>query len=116
MRDLNARGIKKVVVAPLGFISDHMEVLYDLDTEASELAQELGMTMVRAGTVGTHPAFITMIRELVEERQKAGTSRLAIGEFGPNHDVCPVNCCPPPPPRTIGRPPASEVLTASRQT
>ena len=58
--------MKNVIVAPLGFISDHMEVLYDLDTEAQDLCKELGMKMVRAATVGTHPAFIGMVRQLIE--------------------------------------------------
>ena len=53
-----------MVIAPVGFISDHMEVLYDLDTEARALSEEIGLNMVRARTVGTHPAFISMIREL----------------------------------------------------
>jgi ferrochelatase len=55
-----------VVVAPIGFLSDHMEVIYDLDTEAKTLADELGIRMVRAGTVGTHPLMIEMIAEMVE--------------------------------------------------
>ena len=54
------------VIAPIGFLSDHMEVLYDLDTEARAVCQELGVKMVRAGTVGTHPAMIRMIAELIE--------------------------------------------------
>ena len=56
-----------VVVVPIGFLSDHMEVIYDLDTEARALCQELGVRMVRAGTVGTHPAIIEMIAEMVEQ-------------------------------------------------
>jgi protoporphyrin/coproporphyrin ferrochelatase len=82
-----------VVVVPIGFISDHMEVLYDLDTETKQLCDTLGINMVRAGTVGTHPRFIQMIRELVEERLTDTPNRLALGKFGPNHDVCPDDCC-----------------------
>jgi protoporphyrin/coproporphyrin ferrochelatase len=85
-----------VVVAPIGFTSDHMEVLYDLDFEAKRLCDEIGLPMVRAKTVGTHPRFVTMIRELIEERFAERPMRLAIGDFGPNHDVCPVDCCLPP--------------------
>jgi ferrochelatase len=78
-----------------------MEVLFDLDTEAKDLAAELGLNLVRAGTVGSHPKFVTMIRELVEERI-AGKSRKVIGEFGPSHDVCPVDCCLYTPTRPTG--------------
>ena len=85
-------GIQDIVVSPIGFISDHMEVLFDLDTEAQELCDELGIQMLRAGTAGTHPQFITMIRQLIEERI-ANTEKLALGELGPCHDVCPVDCC-----------------------
>ncbi len=96
LRGLPGRGVTDVVIAPIGFISDHMEVLYDLDTEAKETAAELKLNLVRAATVGTHPTFIRMIRELVEERMNPKLPRLSIGQFGPSHDVCPVNCCPPP--------------------
>jgi len=83
----------EIVIAPIGFLSDHMEVIYDLDTEARELCDKLGIKMVRAATVGTHPKFVSMIRDLVRERTE-GTPRLALGELGPSHDVCPVDCCP----------------------
>ncbi len=68
LRTLHGEGVRNVVVAPIGFVSDHMEVVYDLDVEARKVADELGMKMVRAGTAGTHPAFVRMIRELVIER------------------------------------------------
>jgi ferrochelatase len=97
LRTLPGRGVTDVVIAPIGFISDHMEVLYDLDTEARELAAELKLNLVRAATVGTHPVFVRMIRELVEERMNPGLPKSSIGQFGPSHDVCPVNCCAPPP-------------------
>jgi len=96
LRTLPERGVTDVVIAPIGFISDHMEVLYDLDTEAKNLAAELKLNLVRAATVGTHPLFIRMIRELVEERMNPALPKLSIGQFGPNHDVCPVDCCAPP--------------------
>jgi ferrochelatase len=82
-----------VVVVPIGFISDHMEVMYDLDEEARHKAAELGLNFVRAGTVGTHPRFVRMIRELVEERLSDSPQRLALGNFGPSHDECPADCC-----------------------
>jgi protoporphyrin/coproporphyrin ferrochelatase len=89
-------GVRNVVVSPVGFISDHMEVLYDLDIEAKDLAVELGMTLVRASTVGTHPAFIRMIRELISERVVPGVPKLAIGRYGPRPGVCLADCCPAP--------------------
>jgi len=86
---------KDVVIVPLGFISDHMEVLYDLDTEAAQLCAELGIHMVRAGTAGTHPKFIEMIDELIRERTHAGTLRRAEGPFAALPDDCPATCCLP---------------------
>jgi ferrochelatase len=84
---------KDVVVVPIGFISDHMEVLYDLDDEARGKAEKLGLNFVRAGTVGTHPRFVQMVRELVVERISDNPQRLALGDLGPSHDVCPTDCC-----------------------
>jgi ferrochelatase len=68
LRALRDEGVTNVVVAPIGFVSDHMEVVYDLDVEARRVADEIGLKMVRAATAGTHPAFVRMIRELVMER------------------------------------------------
>jgi ferrochelatase len=82
-----------IVILPIGFISDHLEVLFDIDTEVQELCEELGFRMHRAATVGTHPKFIEMIRLLIEERLDPGKPRLALGSSGPNHDVCPLDCC-----------------------
>ena len=100
LRALKDQSVSQVVVAPIGFLSDHIEVLYDLDDEAFTLSKELGLTMVRAGTVGTHPKFVAMIVDLIAERlanESATTcERQAIGEFGPHHDVCPADCCPYP--------------------
>lgn len=90
-RDDGARG---VILAPIGFISDHMEVLYDLDREAKALAAELGVSLARAATPGAHPLFIEMLGELVQERVDPATPRRAIGARPPNHDVCPETCCP----------------------
>jgi ferrochelatase len=68
LKTLRSEGVTDVVIAPIGFVSDHMEVVYDLDVEARRVAEELGMKMVRAATAGTHPSFVRMIRELVLER------------------------------------------------
>lgn len=88
-----AEETKDVVVIPIGFISDHMEVLFDLDEEAKQRAEKLGLHLIRAGTVGTHPRFVRMIRELVQERLSESPVRLALGNLGPSHDVCPIDCC-----------------------
>ncbi len=95
MEAINDNRITDIVIMPVGFISDHMEVMYDLDTEAEQLAQERGMTMVRAATVGVHPKFVGMLRELIVERMTENPERRAIGERPANHDVCPTYCCLP---------------------
>ena len=89
---LRAEGVADVVVAPVGFVSDHMEVVHDLDSEARERAAALGLGFARAGTAGTHPAFVRMIRELVEERVSGGERR-ALGARGPRADTCAADCC-----------------------
>ncbi|RPI82176.1 MAG: ferrochelatase [Planctomycetaceae bacterium] len=96
IRDLAKSAALGLVIMPVGFLSDHMEVMYDLDYEALHLCQELGLKYYRAETVGTHPEFVTMIRELIEERVSGTPERLAIGCFPANHDVCPEDCCLPP--------------------
>jgi len=97
LRDLReGESASGVVIAPIGFISDHMEVLYDLDTEARQLCAELELPMVRAATVGAHPQFVSMIRQLIVERMSETPVRIALGGFGPAHDVCPADCCPAP--------------------
>jgi ferrochelatase len=83
LRTLRGEGVTNVVVAPIGFVSDHMEVVYDLDVEARRVADEIGMKMVRAQTAGTHPAFVRMIRGLILERVN--------GEAPPN--ICAPDCC-----------------------
>jgi ferrochelatase len=95
LRELKEAGASDVVVAPVGFISDHMEVIYDLDTEARELSEELGLNMIRAATVGAHPDFIKMIRELILERLDDSTPRRALGTFPPRQDTCAADCCLP---------------------
>lgn len=93
-----------VVVIPIGFISDHMEVMFDLDHEAKEACEEHGLGFVRAATAGVHPKFVQMIVELLRERIEAREERPAIGELGPSHDVCPVDCCLYPRPQRPARP------------
>src|SRR4051794_22849562 len=95
LRELWARGMTDVVISPVGFVSDHLEVLFDLDVEAVGVGREIGLNVVRAGTAGTHPAFVSMIRELVEERLDGTAERRVAGRFAPNPDVCPTNCCLP---------------------
>ena len=90
------RAASAVVLAPISFISDHMEVLYDLDIEARHLCETLTLPMVRAKTVGVHPAFIAMIHDLILERMNPGTERRALGSMGPRQDVCAEDCCPAP--------------------
>ena len=82
-----------VVIVPIGFLADNMEIVYDLDIEIAGLCDELGIGMVRAGTIGTHPRFVSMIRELILERMEEFPNRLALGTHGPSHDICPADCC-----------------------
>jgi len=89
------RGDDVVVVVPIGFTSDHMEVVYDLDTQAAAAADELGLTMVRAGTVGTHPAFVEGLVDVLDELL-VGATPVAIGGFGPRVTPCRPGCCPAP--------------------
>ncbi|MFD8708257.1 ferrochelatase [Kitasatospora sp. NPDC059648] len=96
----HADGAPAVVMVPIGFVSDHMEVKYDLDTEAVAKAAELGLPVARAATVGADPRFTAAVRELVLERAATergeGVTRCALGALGPSHDVCAVACCPNP--------------------
>ncbi|HBB88713.1 MAG TPA: ferrochelatase [Blastocatellia bacterium] len=93
LRELHAAGVTDVVVAPIGFVSDHMEIIYDLDTEARALCDELGLNMVRAATAGTHPLFIEMIRELIMERIDPERPRRFLGSIGARNDICDPDCC-----------------------
>jgi ferrochelatase len=90
--ELSGAGARAVVVVPIGFVSDHMEVAYDLDTEAAAVAAELGLRFVRSRTVGTEPRFVAMVRELVLERM-GGVAPRSLGSLGPAHDVCAADCC-----------------------
>jgi ferrochelatase len=86
IRQLHAGGVTDIVLAPIGFLSDHMEVVYDLDTEAAELCRELGVNLARASTVGVHPAFVSMLREMIAERADGSAPS----------DDCRPDCCAPP--------------------
>ncbi len=92
IEELGQEGTKNIVIMPVGFLSDHMEVLFDLDTEAQEASEEAGIKMARAKTVGTHPDFISMIRMLIQERTE-GAEKQHVGELPCPYDVCPENCC-----------------------
>lgn len=105
LREVKSQNLASaVVLAPISFISDHMEVLYDLDIEARDLCDSLALPMARAKTVGVDAKFIAMIRELLLERISPGLERRALGSLGPRPDTCAENCCPAPSP---GRPRAS---------
>ena len=95
LETLAASGTEHVVIVPIGFISDHMEVIFDLDTEAVATAARLGISMTRAATVGTDARFVSMIVELIEERRSGAPAR-ALGGLAIRPDVCAVDCCPPP--------------------
>ncbi|WP_406270054.1 ferrochelatase [Actinacidiphila glaucinigra] len=103
LEELHDSGVPAAVMVPIGFVSDHMEVKYDLDTEATAKAAELGLPVARAATVGADPRFAAAVRELVLERAATerglAPERCALGALGPSHDVCPVGCCPAHSPR-----------------
>jgi ferrochelatase len=91
-------GVTSVVVSPIGFVSDHLEVVWDLDTEAAGTAKRLGLDYARAATPGTDPRFVAMVRELVLERLDPASPRRRLGILA-RWDTCPAGCCPPPPRR-----------------
>ena len=90
---LAAAGVTNVVASPIGFVSDHLEVRWDLDIEAAATARKLGLNFARAATPGTDPRFVEMITELVTERLRPDTPRRALGTV-PTWDFCPPDCCP----------------------
>jgi ferrochelatase len=98
IEELAEHGVPGVVVVPIGFVSDHMEVIYDLDTEASATAEKAGVEFARASTAGLDPRFVAMVRDLLLERAAAERGmeprRLSVGSLGPSWDLCPVGCCP----------------------
>jgi ferrochelatase len=98
LRTLAGQGVGGVVVVPIGFVSDHLEVAYDLDTEAVATAAELGLAVVRAATAGTHPAFVAALVDLLAERaavaraeavEPAVVADAVVGRYD-----CPRDCCP----------------------
>jgi len=95
LRDAHAAGVLAAVIVPIGFVSDHVEVVWDLDHEARETCDELGLRMIRVATPGTHPAFVAAIADLVEERV-AGAPAMALSPLGPWPGVCAVGCCANP--------------------
>lgn len=98
LRALSADGVTSVIVVPIGFVSDHMEVVFDLDTEAAQTAADLGIAFARVPTPGVHPAFVAMIGDLVRERAAVdrgeSVTRSVVGTCAPNPDACPADCCP----------------------
>lgn len=89
----DAHKLRSLILVPIGFVSDHMEVMFDLDEEARQVCEQRGIAMARAASVGTHPRFVAMIRQLVEERLGRREQRQALGDLRPSHDVCPEDCC-----------------------
>lgn len=98
LKALRESGAEAVLLHPIGFLSDHMEVLYDLDEEARLVCERIGLAMTRSRTAGTHPAFVRMLGDLIVERLRGatGAERRAIGRFGPARDACAADCCPAP--------------------
>jgi ferrochelatase len=95
LQDLPARGRRAVLIVPLGFVSDHMEVLWDLDTEALETADGLGLVALRTATPGIHPAYVAGLVDLIEERLHGtpAAERPHVTDLGPWYDVCRPGCC-----------------------
>jgi protoporphyrin/coproporphyrin ferrochelatase len=98
LRGLRAKGVSAVVLVPIGFISDHMEVIYDLDTEAAATAAELGLPCERAATAGVHPAFVAGLVDLMLERATAARGgnpdRPVVGDGPVGWYACSPGCCP----------------------
>jgi len=95
---LAAQGVPAAVLVPIGFVSDHMEVVYDLDVLARETADRIALPMARAATPGTDPRFVSMVADLVRERleDRAAGERAALSPLGPWRDACLAGCCPNP--------------------
>jgi ferrochelatase len=93
LRSLAASGAPAAVLVPVGFVSDHVEVVYDLDVEAAGLAGSIGLPVARAATVGTAPEFVAMVADLVAERRRPTPTRTVVGPLAPAHDTCPAGCC-----------------------
>lgn len=93
---LHSAGVEDLVVVPVGFVADHLEVRFDLDVQAAQTAARLGINLVRAEAVGAHPRYIRMIRDQIVERMTARPERIALGDCGASHDICGATCCPAP--------------------
>jgi ferrochelatase len=97
---LAAAGAPGAVMVPIGFVSDHMEVIWDLDTVAAETAREVGLPVARAATPGTDPRFVAMVADLLAEQRAAvdgaPIEAPALGDLGPRVVPCAVGCCPNP--------------------
>ncbi|OUU80121.1 MAG: ferrochelatase [Gammaproteobacteria bacterium TMED78] len=93
IKGLPSRGYKNLVIVPIGFVCDHMEVILDLDVEAKAIAKEKNINMVRANTVGDHPTYISMVTSLIQERLRGDSNRPSLGVLGPSHNYCPPDCC-----------------------
>ena len=105
LEELAGTGAQGAVIVPVGFISDHLEVVHDLDVEAAQVAQRLGLPLARAATPGTDPRFVAMITDLVRERLDGPA---ALGPPGPAGTVCHNGCCRPAAPAPgPGRPVAT---------
>ena len=100
LEKLAAEGVRSVVLVPIGFVSDHMEVVYDLDTEALATAERLGLDAARVPTSGTDHRFVAMVRELLVERAAVErgdlVDRMSVGGDPPCWDLCAQGCCPNP--------------------
>jgi ferrochelatase len=100
LESLSRRGASGVVIVPIGFVSDHMEVIYDLDTEALDTARTHDLPAVRAATPGVDPRFVSLVRDLLVERAAAERgdepARASVGALPPSWDRCAVGCCPNP--------------------
>ena len=96
LRELSDRGAAAVVLAPIGFVTDHMEVMWDLDVVAAGTAANLGLALVRATAPGTRPddRFVAMWQDLIEERLDQARARPSLGRLGAGPDHCPADCCP----------------------
>ena len=96
IHELAEQGTQELLVHPLGFVADHMEVLFDLDTQSAAAAKEADVKMVRTPTVGTHPRFVSMLVDLVEEAAGLRADRPSLSKSGPRPDKCNSQCCPAP--------------------
>ncbi|SHM50528.1 ferrochelatase [Cryptosporangium aurantiacum] len=96
LRAIAGEGVTDAVVSPIGFVSDHLEVIWDLDNEAKQTAGELGLGFARAATPGTDPRFVGMVRELVTERLYASSSQRRLAPWEASGPSCLPGCCPAP--------------------